>query len=42
MATIVQRALNNVNEEGSLGISEEEKQQLLEVVQNFQDNKDKK
>jgi hypothetical protein len=42
MATIVQRALNNVNEEGSLGISEEEKQQLLEAVQNFQDNKDKK
>jgi hypothetical protein len=41
MATIVQRALNNVNEEGSLGISEEEKQQLLEAVQNFQDNKDK-
>jgi hypothetical protein len=42
MATIVQRALNNINEEGSLGISEEEKQQLLEAVQNFQDNKDKK
>jgi hypothetical protein len=41
MATIVQRALNNVNEEGSLGISEEEKQQLLEAIQDFQDKKDK-
>lgn len=41
MATIVQRALQNVNEDGSLGISEEEKQQLLEAVQDFQDKKDK-
>jgi hypothetical protein len=42
MATIVQRTLQNTTEDGSLGISEEEKQQLLEAVQNFQDNKDKK
>lgn len=41
MATIVQRALQNVNEDGSLGISEEEKQQLLEAVQDFHDKKDK-
>tara|TARA_R110002012_G_scaffold4681_2_gene21528 strand:+ start:4209 stop:4547 length:339 start_codon:yes stop_codon:yes gene_type:complete len=29
MATIVQRALQNQNEDGGLGISEEEKEQLL-------------
>jgi hypothetical protein len=41
MATIVQRALNNVNEEGSLGISEEEKQQLLSAMEDLQDKKKK-
>jgi hypothetical protein len=41
MATIVQRALNNVNEEGSLGISEEEKQQLLLAMEDLQDKKKK-
>jgi hypothetical protein len=32
MATIVQRALNNQTEDGGFGISEEEKQQLLEEM----------
>lgn len=41
MATIVQRALNNTTEEGSLGISEEEKQQLLSVMEDLQDKKKK-
>ena len=41
MATIVQRALNNVNEEGGLGISEEEKQQLLSAMEDLQDKKKK-
>ena len=36
MATIVQRALNNTaSEEGGLGISDAEKQQLLEEIQKF-------
>lgn len=33
MATLVQRALNNTNEDGSLGISDEEKQQLLDEIE---------
>jgi len=33
MATLVQRALNNTNEDGSLGISDEEKQQLLDEME---------
>ena len=41
MATIVQSALNNVNEEGVLGISEEEKQQLLSAMEDLQDKKKK-
>lgn len=32
MATLIQRALNNSNEDGSLGISDEEKQQLLDEI----------
>ena len=32
MATIVQRALHNVEEDGGLGISEEEREQLLEEL----------
>ena len=32
MATIVQRALQNVEEDGGLGISEEEREQLLEEL----------
>ena len=33
MATLVQRALNNTNEDGSLGISDEEKAQLLDELE---------
>ena len=36
MATLVQRALNSSNEEGSLGISDEEKAQLLEEMDKLQ------
>ena len=32
MATIVQRALNNTSGEDALGISDEEKQQLMEEL----------
>ena len=43
MATIVQRALNNSGGEDSLGITEEEKQELLEELDklnsNFDNNK---
>ena len=44
MATIVQRALQNVGEEGGLGISEEEREQLLEELDKItqQKNKDDK
>lgn len=37
MATIVQRALNNTTggDDGSMGMSEAEKEQLLEAIQNF-------
>ena len=37
MATIVQRALNNTagGDDGSMGMSEAEKEQLLEAIQNF-------
>lgn len=35
MATIVQRAINNTSEDGSLGISEEEKAQLLAEIEKF-------
>ena len=33
MATLVQRALNNTNKDGSLGISDEEKAQLLDELE---------
>ena len=39
MATLVQRALNSSNEDGSLGISEEEKAQLLEEMEKLQKDK---
>ena len=41
MATIVQRALQNVDEDGGLGISEEEKEQLLAEMDKLNLNKDK-
>ena len=40
MATIVQRALQNINEDGGLGISEEEKEQLLMEMEKL-NNKEK-
>ena len=44
MATIVQRALNNSSSEDALGITEEEKQELLEELDklnsNFEEKKD--
>jgi hypothetical protein len=46
MATIVQRALNNSSSEDALGITDEEKQQLMEELDklntNFEDKKDGK
>ena len=39
MATLVQRALNSTSEDGSLGISDEEKQQLLEEMEKLNSNK---
>jgi hypothetical protein len=33
MATLVQRALNSTSEDGGLGISDEEKQQLLDEME---------
>ena len=39
MATLVQRALNSSNEDGSLGISDEEKAQLLEEMEKLQKDK---
>ena len=36
MATLVQRALNNTNEDGGLGISDEEKAQLLAEMDKLQ------
>ena len=39
MATLVQRALNSTSEDGGLGISEEEKAQLLEEMDKLQNNK---
>ena len=42
MATIVQRALQNVGEDGELGMSEEEKQQLIDEIEKIEkDNKNK-
>jgi hypothetical protein len=46
MATIVQRALNNSSSEDTMGITEEEKNQLMEELDklntNFEDKKDGK
>lgn len=42
MATIIQRAAQNTNDDGSFGISDEEKAQLLEAMESLQDNKDTK
>jgi hypothetical protein len=39
MATLVQRALSNTAEDGGLGISEEEKQQLLDEIDKIQKSK---
>ena len=39
MATLVPRALNSTNEDGGLGISDEEKAQLLEEMEKLQGNK---
>ena len=39
MATLVQRALNSTSEDGGLGISDEEKAQLLEEIEKLQDKK---
>jgi hypothetical protein len=36
MATLVQHALNSTSEEGGLGISDDEKQQLLEEMEKLQ------
>jgi len=36
MATLVQRALSNSSEDGNLGISDEEKAQLLEEMEKLQ------
>jgi hypothetical protein len=36
MATLVQRALNSTTEDGGLGISDEEKTQLLEEMEKLQ------
>ena len=42
MSTIIQRTLNNSGGEESLGITEEEKQQLLEEIEKISPNTDKK
>ena len=39
MATIIQRAVQNVDEDGGLGISDEEKQQLVEEMDKLQNKK---
>jgi|TARA_B100001778_G_scaffold332876_1_gene340155 hypothetical protein len=41
MATIIQRALQNVDEDGGFGISDEEKEQLLAEMDKLQINKEK-
>ena len=42
MATIIQRAMNNSSGEESLGITEEEKQQLMEELEKINSDKNKK
>ena len=39
MATIVQRVLQNIGEDGGLGITEEEKDQLIAEMEKLQDRK---
>jgi len=39
MATLVQRALNSTSEDGGLGISDDEKAQLLEEMEKLTNNK---
>tara|TARA_B100001094_G_scaffold332658_1_gene405716 strand:+ start:2475 stop:2816 length:342 start_codon:yes stop_codon:yes gene_type:complete len=41
MATIIQRSLQNQGEDGGLGITDEEKTQLLEEMEKLQKNKGK-
>ena len=41
MATIIQRAVNTVNEDGGIGISDEEKEALLAEMDKLQIKKDK-
>ena len=43
MSTIIQRALNSgVNEDGSFGLTEDEKKQLFQEIENFNGKKDDK
>jgi len=43
MSTIIQRALNSgVNEDGGFGLTEDEKKQLFQEIENFNGNKDAK
>ena len=42
MATIIQRAVQNEVEDGNFGMTEEEKQQLLNEVKKFGEDKKKK
>ena len=42
MATIIQRAVQNVGDDGSLGISDEEKEALMVEMDKLSLNKDKK
>jgi hypothetical protein len=42
MATIIQRAMNSSSGEESLGITEEEKQQLMEELEKINSDKNKK
>ena len=41
MATIIQRAVNSESEDGGLGISDEEKEQLMAEMEKLQVKKDK-
>ena len=43
MSTIIQRALNSgTSEDGSFGLTEDEKKQLFQEIENFNGNKDDK
>jgi|TARA_B100001778_G_C18450093_1_gene566303 hypothetical protein len=42
MATIIQRAVNSVDEDGGLGITDEEKEQLIAEMDKLQIKKDNK